>query len=150
MYFQDGDFKQTRIIIVWGPPAAGKSTYIREHATEEDVIVDLDKIKQAICVFPKSEAPDQLLQTCLLLKETLINEIKNNRVYAKTAYIAEGLPREKDRKKYLDMGVKMVGIIPPKEECIKRAMLDDERINKNHQIQIIEKWFSIYSNHCDN
>lgn len=36
------------VTIVVGPPAAGKSTYVREHATTGDVVIDLDEIARAI------------------------------------------------------------------------------------------------------
>lgn len=36
------------VTIVTGPPAAGKSTYVREHAASGDIVIDLDEIARAI------------------------------------------------------------------------------------------------------
>ena len=36
------------IHVVTGPPCAGKSTYIREHAADGDVLVDYDELAQAL------------------------------------------------------------------------------------------------------
>ncbi|QRJ57471.1 AAA family ATPase [Corynebacterium macginleyi] len=36
------------IIVVTGPPAAGKTTYIREHKQHGDVIIDYDEIANAL------------------------------------------------------------------------------------------------------
>lgn len=36
------------VTVVTGPPCAGKSTYVREHAGQGDVVVDLDAIAQSL------------------------------------------------------------------------------------------------------
>lgn len=37
-----------RVVVVCGPPASGKTTYVREHAGPRDRIIDLDEIKVMI------------------------------------------------------------------------------------------------------
>ncbi|MFM9681112.1 AAA family ATPase [Streptomyces brasiliscabiei] len=36
------------LYVVTGPPAAGKSTWIDAHATARDIVIDLDRITQAL------------------------------------------------------------------------------------------------------
>lgn len=36
------------ITVVMGPPAGGKSTYVREHASLKDIVIDLDEIARAL------------------------------------------------------------------------------------------------------
>lgn len=36
------------LIVVTGPPAAGKSTWVREHAKKADLVIDYDRIAQAL------------------------------------------------------------------------------------------------------
>lgn len=43
-----------RVVVVIGPPAAGKSTHVREHARPEDLMIDLDEIARSLmAVAPK-------------------------------------------------------------------------------------------------
>lgn len=37
----------TRITLVWGPPCAGKSTYVQDHAKPGDLVIDFDLIAQS-------------------------------------------------------------------------------------------------------
>ena len=37
-----------RVILVWGPPASGKTTYVKKHMADGDMVIDLDAIKHAI------------------------------------------------------------------------------------------------------
>ena len=39
---------KTRIVLVVGPPGAGKSTYVAEHAGGQDIVVDYDQLAQAL------------------------------------------------------------------------------------------------------
>ncbi|MFM9593348.1 AAA family ATPase [Streptomyces scabiei] len=36
------------LFVITGPPAAGKSTWIDAHATARDIVIDLDRITQAL------------------------------------------------------------------------------------------------------
>lgn len=38
------------ITVLWGPPCSGKSTYIRDRAQGDDIIIDLDRIALALSV----------------------------------------------------------------------------------------------------
>lgn len=43
------------VTVVWGPPCSGKTTYIREHADGDDIVIDLDRI--ALALAPEHTTP---------------------------------------------------------------------------------------------
>lgn len=43
----DGRYGATTVVVT-GPPASGKSTYVREHAARDDVVIDLDALARAL------------------------------------------------------------------------------------------------------
>lgn len=44
----DGQGDMSHVHVVIGPPAAGKSTYVREHAGPDDVVIDFDLLANAL------------------------------------------------------------------------------------------------------
>lgn len=37
-----------RLVLVIGPPCSGKTTYVAEHATPDDVVIDVDALARAV------------------------------------------------------------------------------------------------------
>lgn len=47
------------VIIVWGPPCGGKNTYIEQHWTDGDLLIDYDDVMAAFCRQPDHKRVDQ-------------------------------------------------------------------------------------------
>ena len=140
-----------KVFIVWGSPGSGKTTYVREHMEWGDLIVDLDLIKQSISMEDKTNASFTLLGTALSIREHLYDLIGRREVTALNAWVVAGLPKREGRialKERLNAD-ELIHIEATKEECIERAMKDDERTNKDLQMQIIDKWFRAYEPEWD-
>lgn len=134
---------QTKIIIIYGAPASGKSTYVKEHAEEGDVIVDLDIIQRSFQICRKSEGKKELLEHALFIRDYLYKMLEQQRIETKTAWIIAGLPDGFERQalaKRLNAELIFMGV--SKEECIRRAMGDNSRENKELQMEMIEKYFA--------
>jgi predicted kinase len=145
-YFdEDGDMckKEVRVYIVYGCPGSGKSRYVKEHMNVGDMVVDLDLIAQAIGLQPKAETPDCLVSTAINIRDYVYDLIAMRSIKCESVWIIAGLPKV-DEREWLRDKVKaddLIFVDVSKEECIRRVMDDDERVDKNKQVQIIEKWF---------
>ena len=143
MYFdQNGIYQKSNVVIVCGPPASGKTTFVKRHMKTGDCVVDLDYIKSAISYCGKTEGTDNLLATALKIRDLLYSEIKQNNIEAETIWVISGLPIDKDREELkARLNADIVCLDVSKDICIERAMLDEERKNKSKQIEIINKYF---------
>lgn len=67
------------ITVVCGPPGSGKTTYVMQKMRYGDLIVDLDRIWEAISLQPIHEKPDGLIHYVLAIREALYESIKTSR-----------------------------------------------------------------------
>lgn len=72
-----------RLIVITGPPCAGKSTYAREHAGAGDVILDLDTIAHALGYPHEHIKPDDrgmtVVRAALRARASALKEIGMHR-----------------------------------------------------------------------
>lgn len=131
------------IYLVYGPPCAGKSTYIKNHMTEGDIVCDVDLIYSAISGREPHDADLWAHETALLLKGRLLDIIRDREGGWKDAYVVslantlEKVQADMERVK-ADMGV---FIDTPKEVCLERA-----KERPPYFALLIEEWFGGYTN----
>ena len=139
---ENGNIVPIKVYIVWGPPASGKTTYVRKHMQPGDLVVDLDLIKQAISMCGKTEAPDTLLPTALSIREHIYGLIERREIDCQTVWVVAGLPRADEREALARrLGAELIRIEATEQECLERAMADAERTDKAKQRWVIERWF---------
>ena len=76
-------------------------------------------------------------------KRNLYKMLEQQRIETKTAWIIAGVPDGFERQalaKRLNAELIFMGV--SKEECIRRAMGDNSRENKELQMEMIEKYFA--------
>ena len=146
VYFgSDGQPHPQRVVIVWGPPASGKTSYIREHMDPTDLVVDLDLIRQAITMGGRDTVSNNLLPVALSVREHLFQRIADGEVDCRTVWIAATLPGRAEREVLAQrLHAETVFVSRPYEECLELALVDPERKDKLLQREIIERWFEQY------
>jgi len=133
-----------RVVLVWGSPASGKTTYVKERMRLTDMVVDLDYIKQAISLQPKTSAMPKLINASLSIRSYIYDLISNREtIEADTVYVVAGLPKQTDRD-YLIKKLKVNEVIhidTDEQTCIQRATEDSDGLDKRLQVEIIMKHF---------
>lgn len=149
--FQGGDCKNTfvpkKVYIVYGSPCSGKSTWVKDNASANDLVVDLDSIWQMISVNDRYTKPNALKAVVFTVRDNLYDQIKYRNGRWHTAYIITGGALKGDR----DRLVQRVGaddcifIDTSKEECLKRVsskgLTNDDAVK---WIEYINQWFDSY------
>lgn len=134
-----------KIHIVWGSPASGKTTYVRKNMKYGDMIIDLDMISYAISMCEKGKAPSNILSTSLSIRESIYQMIKMRSIPINEVWVVAGLPKRQEREELSQrLHADLIFIDVDKDECIRRALSDSERSDKELQVDIITKWFNAY------
>ena len=145
-YFdEEGQLIKMGVYIVFGSPASGKTTFVREKMTPGDLVVDLDMIKQSISLLPGKDTPDNLLDVALGIREYLYELIEERAVDCRNVWVIGTLPRKAERQELAErLGAEMIECKVTYHEAIARAKADDERQNKQLQLALIDQYFENY------
>lgn len=132
------------IIVVTGAPGSGKSTYVRENAGRDDLVVDLDSISTAI-QGGNSEHKDHgsVLDASLKIRELLYQEIISQEGKWKRAFVISASP---DPMKVRDLIRKLDGkehrMETTREQCIRQIKNDESRHGREElYIQLANQWY---------
>lgn len=139
--------RQRAVHIVYGPPLAGKTSFVRERAWEGDLIVDMDSLYQAVSGLKRYQKPNSLLANVKAIRSTLIDNIKTRYGRWDNAWIIGGYPEKYHREKLAqDLGAELIYIETTKEECLARLKADVDRHKRYDEWSgYIEQWFERYS-----
>lgn len=139
--------KEKAIYVVYGPPLSGKTSYVIEHMERGDIIVDMDRLYNAVSFFQMYDKPDNLKYNVFAIRNALIENIRTRYGGFRTAWIVGGYPSKMDRDRLeRDLGAKLVYMDIEREECYKRLEnLNDYRAeHKEEWKKYIDKWFEQY------
>lgn len=130
-------YEQQKVYIVYGSPLAGKTTFVKENSSKDDLILDIDKIWQCISNSNKYEKPNRLKTNVFIIRDCILDMIKCRSGKWRNAWIIGTYPLAMDRKRLMDAtGAELIHIDTSKEECLKRLYNDPERQ------QVITEWES--------
>ncbi len=133
------------IYIVYGPPLSGKTTFVLNSINPGDLVVDMDRLYEAVSFQPIYCKPDNLKFNVLALRNMLIDNIKTRFGMFNAAYIIGGYPKLFDRERLAKtIGAELVFIEATKEKCMKRLESCKDR-NVAEWREYIERWFAEYT-----
>nr|WP_300338817.1 HK97 family phage prohead protease [Actinomyces sp.] len=108
------------LVVVTGPPCAGKSTYVEVNRGQGDVVVDYDAIARALGA--ASHLPDgHIREAAFAARGAAITYVLE---HGADAWVIHTSPRAEDVARYEAAGAVFVQVDPGMEECLARAEAD--------------------------
>jgi len=129
----------TMVYLVVGSPCSGKSTYIREHMGENDIVCDVDLLYQAIGNHDAHDADLYVHETALKLKNTLLDIIRDRDGGWGNAYVVSLANTDEQIKENMKRinADKCVFIDTPIGVCMERA-----KERPQYFKWLIQEWFA--------
>lgn len=139
--------RKKKVYIVYGMPCSGKTTYVLERKERFDIVLDMDRLYQAITLLPPYEKPDSLFRTVRGVYNLLIDNVKTRTGKWRTAWVIGGLPDKYQREKLAhDLGAELVFVECERAEAIERlrkCLYRKEMVGE--YIGYIDKWIERYT-----
>lgn len=138
------------VILVYGPPLSGKTSFVIENKYYTDIVLDLDKLQEAITLEPTySRNTKAATQVLFRMRDTLLDIVKVRYGGWRRAWIIGTYPNTFDRDRLIEtLGVtEIIFMDVSKDECIRRLdRVPDERLTyKTEWIKYIDDWFKQYT-----
>ena len=134
-----------RVTIVCGPPCAGKTTWVAEHAAPGDTILDVDTLAK-LCGSDRDHGHEGRYYRDAQTEFWALCETV--RTSAVTAWVIRGAPEPQARKKLAEAcgASRTVVLLPPRGVLLARALERDGQINGTaiDTMRAITKWHRRY------
>lgn len=133
-----------QVVIVWGAPLSGKSTYVRDQMVRGDLIVDMDSLNESVSGCERYDRPDELKAISFLVRDALLEGVRIRAGGWTRAYVIGSYPRKDERERLAArLGAVCVEVEAERADCYARLALrfsdDDERFGRWKSY--IDKWF---------
>lgn len=137
-----GHERPKKVYLVYGPPCSGKTSWVREVAGQDDIVLDMDSIWQMITVNDRYIKRERLKQNVFGIRDCILDQIRMRVGKWKNAYVIGGYPFSMERTRLeQSLGCECIFIYEDKETCLERA-----RVSERHGWdKYIEQWFMNYS-----
>lgn len=131
------------IMIVTGPPAAGKSTWVLDHAQPNDVVIDLDRLVDAVSPrvqLRTAETPAHVKNLAVKARRALITAA--TRMYTKcNVWLIHALPTQANLAEYTGFGWPVIMIDPGRATVEARAAT----MRRPAMRQVIAQWYDLHA-----
>lgn len=130
-----------KVFFVYGSPCSGKSTFVRENACKDDLIMDMDNIWELISINARYEKPNRLKTNVFLIRDCILDMIRCRTGKWKNAYVLSSEPFIMSRLRLIDsLNAVPIHINTNKDECLSRLYNCHDRDVKLWE-QYINKYF---------
>ena len=139
--------KSHQIYLVYGAPLSGKTTAVRQMMKRGDMVIDIDRLWQAISLCPVYDKPNNLKFNIFAVHNLLIDNIKTRYGKFNDAYIIGGYANKFERERMAsELGASMLYCESTREECKERLFADEQRQSvKAEWAGYIDSWFDKYT-----
>ena len=135
--------------VVYGCPCSGKSTYVINHAGENDIIYDYDAMLQATTTRKKQLVARHAAHFAVLnLRKSLVDNAKNEKAI-NCIWLLCNWPTDTVREILDGLDTEDIFIEATEDECYARLEADDTRPDKAEWKMLIRDWFIEHGKHDD-
>ena len=121
------------VVVVTGPPGAGKTTYCKAHALPRDEVIDLDECFRAVCGVHGHEADRKHLHLALRLRNKLLADLASK--HQGMAYLIVGSPTQAETQWWCGrLKAEHVLINPGIGTCL-------DRVTGTRRRDAVRQWF---------
>ncbi len=132
------------VTIVCGPAGAGKSTYVRERAGPNDLVIDLDVIRAQLSGGRLHAANSEWTTPALNERNRILQSLAHDRQHERAWFVVSA-PHAEDRalwKRKLGNAT-VVLLDTPLDECIRRIKADPTREGEHRRMEKLARdWWS--------
>lgn len=135
------------LYVVTGPPAGGKTTWVRDHAKYGDIVIDYDDIVAALhreddqLSGDPAEQPLHLAQIANVARQAAIDAAMHKHDMRETngcdVYIVHTTPSRQHMNRYRKHGAQVILCNPGHAECMRRAVAE----RTPRQQQFVQDWY---------
>lgn len=133
------------LYVVTGPPASGKTTWVRQRAQYGDIVIDYDDIVAALhrednCLSSDpAEQPLDLAEVAKAARQAAIDTAieLHDRGIATSVYIVHTTPSRQHLNRYRKHGAELVECDPGYDECMRRAVVG----RTPRQQEFVRDWY---------
>ena len=133
------------VILICGPPGAGKSTYMEKIRNPGDLIIDLDALYSALGHTTVHDNNQRLLPYVLAARDAIIETLANTYEYG-TVIIIACAPDLKTRRRIREqLHAKVIMLDVEPGVCMQRIMADgDRKQGVAYWQEMVDKWWERY------
>lgn len=131
------------VVLVSGPPAAGKSTYIEANAQPGDTIIDFNLLRKRVGGV-KWDTRKHIYRAAFNLRDREIHAL--HRKTEGICYLIVTAPSEDERNTWREaLGDVTIHLLKtPEADCIARIRADPDRAEASHsQIKAVKDWWAV-------
>lgn len=123
------------IHVIVGPPCAGKSTYVQDHAKAGDVRIDFDSIARSLGADTPHGSTGAVRECAFVARQSAIDHAIE---FNSEAWVIHTSPTDEQSAAYDACGAEVTIVDPGIDVCLARARLDDRPDGTE---DIIKAWY---------
>ena len=132
------------IYLIYGSPLSGKTSYVNSIATKDDLVIDIDKIRESITGGKLYERSNRLNDNVFAVRNALLEMIRYRQGKWINAYVVGTYPYVGERERIArELEAEIILIDSTKEECLERLEQCSDGRDKHDWKKYIEDWYRI-------
>ena len=129
--------------MVTGPPAAGKSAWVRTRAKDGDITIDFDRMAATLTPNVVNHDPPKHIVTIAIAARKAAIRTALPMSWTRDVYVIHSMPSRRQLAEYGQYDAQIITLDPGREECLQRASADNR---PKRSFEIINEWYARNTN----